>query len=280
MRNLFRTLIVCTAVLAVAAVVLPSYSFAAETATERVVVQFKAGHRAAVVQATETPGSQMHYEFDALNAVVMTLSASEIDRLRNDPNVLSVEEDVLRYPADQTIPYGIENIEARDTWDVNHDGQIDGNAPTGTGRTICIIDSGIDADHEDFAGVNIVGGYPAGWNVDNYGHGTHVVGTIAAANNSTGVVGVTPGTASLYIVKVFGDTGGWIYSSTLVDAALHCQSAGANIITMSLVGSHYSSYENNAFQYLYDQGLLIVAAAGNGGGTAYGYPASYNSSTN
>jgi subtilisin family serine protease len=46
---------------------------------------------------------------------------------------------------------------------------------------------------------------------------------------------------------------------------------------MSLTGAIYSSYENNIFQSLYDQGILSVASAGNGGGTSYGYPASYDS---
>ncbi len=92
-----------------------------------------------------------------------------------------------------------------------------------------------------------------------------------------GVVGVSPGAASLYVVKVYGDLCAWTCSSTLINAALTCQAAGADIISMSLTGPTYSTYENTMFQMLYDQGILSVAAAGNGGGTSYGYPASYNS---
>jgi serine protease len=67
---------------------------------------------------------------------------------------------------------------------------VDAGRPTGSGRRICVIDSGIHATHEDLQGANIVGGEPSGWNSDGCGHGTHVTGTIAAVNNSIGVVGV------------------------------------------------------------------------------------------
>jgi len=88
---------------------------------------------------------------------------------------------------------------------------------------------------------------------------------------------VTPGQVSLYIIKVWGDNGEWIYSSTLIDAANRCRDAGAQIISMSLAGTSFSNYENTMFQNLYNQGVLLVAAAGNGGGTAYAYPAAYAS---
>jgi subtilisin family serine protease len=115
------------------------------------------------------------------------------------------------------------------------------------------------------------------WNQDGFGHGTHVAGTIAAMNNALGVVGVTPGTVSLYIVRVFGDDGAWAYSSTLVDAANRCASTGANIISMSLGGARASQTEKTAFANLYSQGILSIAAAGNDGTTALSYPASYDS---
>ncbi len=99
-----------------------------------------------------------------------------------------------------------------------------------------MIDSGIHAGHEDFAGIAL-SGYPSGWNNDQCGHGTHVAGTIAAANNNLGVIGVSPGKVSLHIVKVFGDDCAWSYSSTLVDAAQRCQAAGAKVISMSLGGA-------------------------------------------
>jgi subtilisin family serine protease len=146
----------------------------------------------------------------------------------------------------------------------------------GTGIKVCIIDSGIHAGHEDFAGIAMTG-YPSGWNNDQCGHGTHVAGTIAAANNTLGVVGVSPGKVSLHLVKVFGDSCAWSYSSTLVDAAQRCQAAGAKVISMSLGGTTSSATESNAFAQLNTQGILSIAAAGNAGNTSLSYPASYPS---
>jgi subtilisin family serine protease len=96
-------------------------------------------------------------------------------------------------------------------------------------------------------------------------------------NNALGVLGVTPGTVKLYFVRVFGDDGAWAYSSTLIDAANRCASAGANIISMSLGGSRSSTTEKRGFDSLYSQGILSIAAAGNAGTSAYEYPASYSS---
>jgi subtilisin family serine protease len=169
-------------------------------------------------------------------------------------------------------------VQARDIWDANRDGAVDPGAATGNGIRVCIIDSGIHSTHEDLSSLNLNGGYPSGWNNDTCGHGSHVAGTIAAANNQAGVVGVSPGAVSLQILKVFnGSTCGWSYSSSLIDAANRCAQAGAKVINMSLGGSQSSTTESNGFANLYAQGVLSIAAAGNDGNTSHSYPASYDS---
>ena len=262
----------------------------------RVMIAYKPGQKSAVERLVKKSSAEIHFAFDSLNVLTLTLPAAALDGISRNPLVLYVEEDPLRSMtgtplptreeslaslssqlSPQEVPYGIDLVQARDVWDADRDGVVDAGAPTGAGRTICIIDSGIYAAHEDLAGVNILGGYPTGWDSDLYGHGTHVAGTIAALNNSYGVVGVTPGEVNLYIVKVFGDSGTWTYASTLVDAANRCAAAGANIISMSLSGPTSSRTENKAFQNLYNQGILSVAAASNYGTSAYHYPASYPS---
>jgi subtilisin family serine protease len=188
---------------------------------------------------------------------------------------------------EQVVPYGVDMVQARDIWDANRDGKIDKKAPTGAGRTVCIIDTGFYTEHEDFTGVDVLGGYSQTngddtylWTLDGYGHGTHVAGTIVAQNNDYGVVGVTPGTASLYIVKIFGDDGLWVskaHASDLIKAAYICADNGSNIISMSLSGTNKSGKEERAFNDLYAKGILSVAAASNDGEPTYHYPASYNS---
>lgn len=262
----------------------------------RVMVQYVHGQKGAAESALKGVGAQFHYSFDNLDAFAVSLPAAAIYGISHNPNFVLVEEDQPRYligtipsttaavsavdvidPDGQVVPYGIDMVQARDVWDANRDGVVDTGAPTGSNRTICVIDSGLYVSHVDLTGINLLGGYPTGWNTDYFGHGTHVVGSIAAVNNNQGVVGVTPGTINLYIVKVFGDDGAWAYSSTLVDAANRCATAGANIISMSLGGSKSSTTERRAFDSLYSKGILSIAAAGNDASTIYNYPGSYAS---
>ena len=243
----------------------------------RVWVEFSPGLAAQAERALNSAGAEFHYRFEELNSFVVTVPENALNGLRHNPNVISIEEDALRYAYGETVPYGIDMVQARDIWDANRDSVLDVGAPSGAGRTVCIIDSGIFTGHEDFAGVTIIGGYPANWNSDTCGHGSHVAGTITANLNGVGVVGVNPGGVNLYIVKVFGDNCAWTYSSTLVDAANHCSAAGANVISMSLGGTQKSKTEERAFATLYGKGILSVAAAGNDGNTAISYPGGYSS---
>ena len=258
--------------------------------TARVMIQFQPGYRGAVEQALKGAGAEFHYAFDNLNVFAVTVPVTALEGIQRNPNVVLVEDDVMRFPigieksnvsvelASQTVPYGIDMVQARDVWDANRDGRVDLGAPTASNRKICIIDSGFYTGHEDLQGVSVTG-YAGNlpWNQDGSGHGTHVSGTIVAVNNALGVVGVTPGTVQIYMMRVFGDDGAWAYSSTLIDAANRCTSAGANIISMSLGGSRSNVTERRGFDTLYSQGILSIAAAGNEGTTAYSYPASYSS---
>jgi subtilisin family serine protease len=241
-----------------------------------VLIEFAPGQKAAVKGALLSAKGSIHHEFDKWNTLAVTLSASGLDRMRRTANVRSIEPDAPRYPMSddgQTTPWGIDRVQAPLVWEAGYDG---------SGVLVCIIDSGLYTGHLDFDGVNILGGYPDSggemqWNRDYFGHGTHVAGTIAAKHNDFGVVGVTPGTVSLYIVKVFGDDGLWAYSSDLADAAYRCADAGANIISMSLGGGSPTKVERLAFYDVYQQGILSVAAAGNDAGNSHHYPASLDS---
>ncbi|PKO05703.1 MAG: peptidase S8 [Chloroflexi bacterium HGW-Chloroflexi-3] len=270
----------------------------------RVFVEYRVGQQAGVQTALKNAGAAFHYQFDELNSFVVSLPESALNGIRRNPNVISIEEDPIRelvrnMPSEaaamtaetilpeQVVPYGVDMVQARDIWDANRDGRIDKKAPTGAGRTVCIIDTGFYTEHEDFVGVDVLGGYSQTngddtflWTLDGYGHGTHVAGTIVAQNNEYGVVGVTPGTASLYIVKIFGDDGLWVskaHASDLIKAAFLCADNGANIISMSLSGTNKSGKEEQAFNNVYAQGILSVAAASNDGIEELHYPASYDS---
>jgi len=250
---------------------LSSAAFAAQPDPNRVMVKYKSGAKAQVEAALRGAGGKVHLRLDKQGVFAVTLPPQALQGLRNRNDIEYIELDAPRYANAQTTPYGINSVQAPQAWSVGADG---------TGIKVCVIDSGIKADHEDFAGIAMTGYASAGqsWSTDSCGHGTHVAGTIAAANNTTGVVGVSPGKVSLHIVKVFdGSTCAWSYSSTLVDAANRCEAAGARIISMSLGGSLSNTTENNTFAALNGNGILSIAAAGNDGNNRHSYPASYSS---
>ncbi len=266
MRRIIASTTMVVVLLSLVTLAPAPHSLAQET--ERVLVEFAPGRAAAVGSALQRAGGTIHYEFDRLNLFAVTLPAAAVDGIIRNPHVVAVAPDVPRYPMGQEMPWGIDRVQAPEVW-------LQG--PTGSGVTVCVIDSGLWVDHEDFSGIDIVGGSPSGWNTDGCGHGTHVAGTIAATNNNLGVVGVSPD-VSLFIVKVFGDDCSWSYSSDLIDATNRCYDAEADIISMSLGGGRpIGPWEQRQFDWLWNQGLLSVAAAGNAGDTSKSYPASHDS---
>ncbi|QRK10952.1 S8 family serine peptidase [Archangium violaceum] len=233
--------------------------------TQRVIVSFRKGaDRAKVISAA---GGKELLAIHGMNASAVELPVRALDALSKNPAVEFVEEDAPRRLLSQSTPYGIDQVQAPLVWP----------SATGANRKICIIDSGLYAAHEDHQSGKAITGYPAGWNTDKCHHGTHVAGSIAAVNNSTGVVGVLPNGVDLHIIKVFGDDCAWTYASSLADAANRCVSAGANVISMSLGGSTKSRTEETAFKNAWSSGLISVAAAGNDGNNRMSYPASYPS---
>jgi serine protease len=235
---------------------------------DRYIVKFAdlARGRAALAGA----GASVLLDLPMANAAAARIPAQAIQALANNPNIEYIEPDVARYPFGQTTPYGVTMVQANQVSD----------DPAGN-STVCIIDSGYNFGHEDLPMAGVTGNNDSGagnWNTDGCGHGTHVAGTVAAVNDSTGVMGVAPnGHIRLHIVRVFGNNCSWTYSSTLIAAAQKCADAGANVISMSLGGSLSSATERNAFQAHYNNGILSVAAAGNAGNTRTSYPASYDS---
>ncbi|OHE79347.1 MAG: hypothetical protein A3G75_00745 [Verrucomicrobia bacterium RIFCSPLOWO2_12_FULL_64_8] len=256
-----------------------SFLFAAligiASADQRVYVLFAHGQKGPALAAAVAAGGRVHHEFDDLIAFAVTLPDAAVAAISRNPNVVLVEEDPLRYLLSQVTPYGIDMVQAP---------LAVGAGATGAGIKIGVIDTGVYAAHEDLVAGNITGDPDYGssdersWYRDIYSHGTHVTGTLAAADNSLGVIGVSPGSVSIHMVKVFGDAGQWIYSSDLLSAVRLAVTRGSKVINMSLGGSRSSGVEKRGFDDLYkNKGILLVAAAGNDGTTAFSYPASYNS---
>jgi len=146
----------------------------------------------------------------------------------------------------------------------------------GEGVKVCIVDTGLDRSHIEFSSPDKVlacESFVDGESCDDLeSHGTHVAGIVAADLNGVGIVGTAP-KAKLLIMKAL-DRFGSGYSSDIADAVKGCMNQGADIINMSLGASSPSSVIHNAIIEAYNQGAIIVAAAGNDGG-AVGYPAAF-----
>mmetsp|Transcript_3657 Transcript_3657/g.8165 ORF Transcript_3657/g.8165 Transcript_3657/m.8165 type:complete len:387 (-) Transcript_3657:50-1210(-) len=150
----------------------------------------------------------------------------------------------------------------------------------GQGVKICIIDSGLDMSHNEFSG-NRFSGFSLNseliWNQDESGHGTHIAGIITASDtNGLGINGIVPD-ADIFVVRVFDANERFVFSSGLLNAAYECAVVGAKIINMALAGRDFKENKRRGFELLSQQGIIMVASAGNFGPTAPPkYPASYD----
>ncbi len=146
----------------------------------------------------------------------------------------------------------------------------------GSGVLVAILDTGIDRDHEELEGkvvfeVNLTDS-PAPDDV--YGHGTHIAGIIAASsNNGVGIVGVAP-ECQLINIKVADDRGR-CDASRIAKGIIWAVDKGANVINVSIeLGEPLPELEE-AINYAWGQGAVIIAAAGNDGTQSPVYPAAY-----
>jgi thermitase len=195
--------------------------------------------------------------------------------LTQDPRVEYAELDHLVhatiFPNDPGHPsqWGPSKIMAPSAWDVT----------TGSSDiVIAILDTGVDLNHPDLNDKIV-----PGWDFanddndpqDDHEHGSHVAGIAAAeTNNATGIAGIS-WQARIMPVKVLDENGDGFYSD-VAEGVLYACSHGAQIINLSLGGSTYSATLEDAVQQAYEDGCLIVAAAGNGGGDFVDYPARFS----
>jgi len=255
-------------------------AFSAQAADDRYIIKVDESKKGIVKALAKKLGAELKVDGNGFIAASFAgKDLSQVKGLMNNPHIQLIEEDHRRKAlslysdtagnpmATQLTPYAVVQSQAN---------QVSFNASAG--MKVCVIDSGLDRSNQDFEWNNITGTNDSGTgNWDEHGgpHGTHVAGTIGAADNGFGVVGMAPG-VDMHIVKVFNEAG-WGYSSDLAHAANICAGAGANIISMSLGGGGANSTEENAFKAFTESGGLVVAAAGNDGNNVRSFPAGYSS---
>ncbi len=255
----------------------------------QVIVKLKAGvSLAALRAAVKAQGATLGAPLRVPGYYLVTVKEVDKDTvpkmalaLAKDPAVASAQPNYYRYadftPNDTYYPYqwNLPKIQMPSAW----------NVTAGAGITVAIVDTGVAYENygqykraSDLNAATFV----AGWNFinnnahanDDNAHGTHVAGTIAqATNNMSGTAGIAH-QAKIMPLKALNASGAgqddWV-ASAIVWAADN----GAKVINLSLGAESPSLLLEDAVNYAYDKGVVVVAAAGNSGIGVLNYPAAY-----
>jgi lantibiotic leader peptide-processing serine protease len=158
----------------------------------------------------------------------------------------------------------------------------------GAGVRVAVLDTGFDLTHPDLVpninfalSMNFVAGETLQYGLpDPFSHGTHTAGTIAAAQNDFGTIGVAPD-AELVLVKVLGDAGSGTFED-VISGIIYAANVQADVINMSLGGTLFKSgfcdeegcvtarevaelknAVGRATTYAYQRGSTVIVSAGN-----------------
>jgi thermitase len=229
----------------------------------------------------------------ALNAILVRVPLQQADAfqqaMKESPLVRYVEPNLIvsativpndpKYRSQWSLP----KIQAPQAWDIS----------TGSSSVrVGVIDTGIDYNHQDIAPNYASCGYDWVNNdadpMDDYGHGTHAAGIIAArTNNLLGVAGVAGGWGTTHGVtliaeKVLDSTGSGSFANVALGITDAVDNCGVQVINLSLANltplpPPGPTEVRDALQYAADHGVISVAAAGNNNGAdASGfYPCAY-----
>ncbi|MDO7435769.1 S8 family peptidase [Acinetobacter nosocomialis] len=188
-----------------------------------------------------------------------TAATAFIEAMKKNPQVLSVENDTvvnIDATTQTNADWGLDRIDQK-ALPLNSTYSY---SQTGTGTTAYIVDTGILSTHQEFSG-RVLSGYTAisdgNGTTDCNGHGTHVAGTVG---------GTTYGVAKnvkLVPVRILGCDGSGASSNVIagLDWILKNGSKPA-VVNMSLGGAASSSLDSAA-ENLYNNGYVMVVAAGN-----------------
>ena len=274
-------------VLAALGLALPSLA----ASRQRYTISTDGAPRAAALNiatnAVKGEGSLRVRTFRNLDGFAADLTPEEAEALRATPGVRAVEPVVERWAtstledvvpsslasyAKQVRPWGLDAVRGSEVWSVTR----------GAGINVVVLDSGMDYEHPDLkpvyaGGANFID--PTKPPLDDFFHGTHVAGTIAATNNEFGTVGIAPD-VKLWAVKVLDQQGkgydeqiaaglDWVMSKAK-------EVGGRWVVNMSFGASaEGGKLEREAVAKAVEQDIILVAATGNNGSANLDYPAKF-----
>lgn len=210
-------------------------------------------------------GAANDFEFQGIDPSMTTELGVEGSSFTNPPN--SGDDDFFF-----DLQWGHDAVNAPEAW----------RKRRGAGVVVAILDSGIDADHGDLApnlNTDLSMSFVPGEDYDvqpgfYFNHGTHVAGTIGAADNGFGTIGVAP-EAELVALKVLSEFTGSGDFGWLMDAIVYAADNGVDIANMSLgalfpmagqIGSQANELKDMleaVGAYANSKGLMLIASAGN-----------------
>jgi serine protease AprX len=242
------------------------------TGQSRVVVTAASGVSISTVRlAIQLLGGTLGRTLDVINGTAATLPNAKLSLLAANGAVKHVALDRVIAGANERTGPTVGATAIRQQLGVD-----------GTGVTVAVIDSGINAAHDDFADpatglprvarfVDFVNNIPTPY--DDYGHGTHVAGIIAGNGADSGGLraGIAP-SASIVALKVLDGSGSGRISDVI--AALdyvvsHQSELNIRVVNLSVATGVYESYDSDpltqAAKQAVNAGVVVVASAGNAG---------------
>ena len=240
---------------------------------QTVIVMTAPSQGAAAEQLVRDAGGRITHMLSVIDGFIASVPRSAIAAVAAAPGVRSVTPDRPvhlegLYGQDSGVASAVYSdvVRATKTW---------GTGDTGSGAAVAVIDTGIDTTG-DLAGqvTRAVDFTSDGDTLDHFGHGTFVGGLIAGtgAHSAGAVMGVAPGT-KLVSLKISGADGAT--DVTLVLEALEwvqdfASTYNIRIVNLSLGFASQQSYLVDPLDYavekLWNSGIAVVTAAGNGGG--------------
>lgn len=173
------------------------------------------------------------------------------------------------------LQWGHDAIDAPEAWEAGY---------RGSGVRVGVLDEGFDLTHPDLAGnisplsMDFTGEGLQYVLPDAFSHGSHTAGTIGAADNGFGVIGVAP-EVELVLIKVLSEVLGFGYLFDILNGIIYSANVECDVINMSIGADFYKSgvpgeysardaawYKNiygRAITYAYQSGTTVIASAGN-----------------
>ena len=215
-------------------------------------------------RAAQAGAAQLKHVYSvALRGFAVNASEQGVANMKaNNPNIAYCEQDQVVTASVMAPPGGGGTQPAQETpWGIARVG----GGGAGTFATAWVIDTGIDFTHPDlnvdtarsrtFLGGNTT---PA----DQHGHGTHVAGTIAAYDNTIGVIGVAPG-AKVVAVRVLDRRGSGSNSGVIAGVDYVAQYGQPGDVANMSLGGGVSTALDQAVVNAAAGGVRFALAAGN-----------------